>query len=213
MSHLFIGIIAPSCILIPLFIGFRKGLHQHAALRYLMYYLFLSGAINFLAILLSYNGQNNLPLLHLLTLVEMILLSLFYGCLLEPKHARIIKRIGIAAAAISLLNSLFIQGLFAFNSYARGMLAILVICYSLLFLLRAQRVAGLPGAVFLVTGCMIYYGGSVFLFLFSNFLESGTAGSTLIWNVNAALTVILYILLSIGLKKCTQQPTISMSYY
>lgn len=213
MSHLFIGIIAPLSILIPIFVGAKWRMHQQTTLRYLMYYLLLSGAINFLAILLSYNGRNNLPLLHLLTLVELLFLSLFYSGLLGHKFGRIIRYVGFGAASISVLNSLFIQNVFAFNSYARGMLAILVICYSLLFLLRAQRVPGLPGAVFLVTGCMIYYGGSVFLFLFSNFLESGAAGSTLIWNVNAALTVILYILLSIGMKKCAQHPTISMSYY
>lgn len=212
MSHLFIGVIAPLSILVPIAIAVRYRLQKHIVLRFLFYYLLVSGVINGIAIILSYAGRNNLPLLHLLTLAELLLLAQLFSHLVQRKQARLVQYTGWVSAGLCVVNSMFVQPLTSFNSYGRGLLAAVLIFYSVLFLIAFPRQRQSPGSLYLVAGSLIYYSGSLFLFLFSNFLEPGSLLSTLIWNVNAGLTIVLYIFLSIGMVKWNKAPTISTSF-
>lgn len=211
MSRFFIGVIAPASILLPVSIAIIKYARMPLSMRQIFYYLLSSGGINLIAILLANNGKNNLPLLHLLTLVELYFLLKFYSALFEGRTTVIIKYISVIAILASLANSIWLQNIYKFNSYARALVAISIILLSLLYFIKVPENKKVPAELFIVYGLLLYYAGSFFLFLFSNYLKSGYGLSTMVWNINAALLIVFYIFVTVGILKCNHQPTTFIS--
>lgn len=211
MSHVFIGLIAPSIILLPIGVAIYKYVQMPLPVRYIFYYLVTSGCINLIAIILSYHSINNLPLLHLLTLCELYFLLRFYAALFEHSISVIIKYVCAGTMLASLANSLWLQNIYTFNSYARGLVAISIIFLSLLYFIHVPESKKKPADICIVSGLLLYYAGSFFLFLFSNYLKKGYALSTVIWDVNASLVIVLYILIAIGILICNRRTIIFTS--
>ena len=211
MSRVFIGAIAPAFILLPVSIAILKYAKLPLSVRLIFYYLLGSGSINLIAIQLANNGIKNLPLLHLLTVLELYLLLKFYSLLFEGRTTVIIKYTMVITMLASVANSIWLQNIYRFNSYARALVAICIILLSLLYFLKVPENKKLPAELIIVYGLLLYYAGSFFLFLFSNYLKSGHASSTMVWNINAALLVIFYFFITAGILKCSHQPTTSIS--
>ena len=205
MSHLFIGLIAPSIILLPVGVALYRYTGMPLTFRYIFYYLVISGCINLVAIILSYQRINNLPLLHLLTLFELYFILSFFAALFEKKIAAIINITCRCIVILSLINSLWVQSIYTFNSYARGLAAITIIILSFFYFIQVPEPRKLPAEICVVAGLLLYYTGSFLLYLFSNYLKKGYAFSTIVWNVNAALAVILYILIALGISKYNRE--------
>lgn len=211
MSRIFIGAIAPSLILLPVSVGILKFTKMPLSFRHIFYYLLGSGCINLIAILLANNGIINLPLLHLLTLLELYFLLKFYSALFEGRATILIKYTSLITILASLANSIWLQNIYKFNSYARALIAISIMLLSLLYFLKVPENKKVPAELIIVYGLLLYYAGSFFLFLFSNYLKSGLGSSTMVWNINAALLIIFYFFITAGILKCSHQPTTSIS--
>jgi hypothetical protein len=209
MSHVYIGIIAPSIILIPIGIAASRYASLPKPVRFVFFYLIISACINLVAILLSYRGINNLPLLHLLTLFELFFLLHYFSGLFDQRLAKAIKYACWICILFCVINAIWLQSIFSFNSYARGLEAIVFILVSLLYFVVLPERRKTSWDIFIVAGLLLYYAGSFFLYLFSNFLKPGHGMSTTVWNINATLVVIMYLLISVGIIKCNRQMTIS----
>jgi hypothetical protein len=118
--------------------------------------------------------QNNLPLLHIYTVLEFVLMSWFYAVL--DADNPILKRwkVGWIGLVMALLisNSLFLQPINTFNSYAKSIVQIIIISYAIGYFFNiygkidlTQRVPF--SQVLLNSGILIYYSGSLFVFMFS----------------------------------------------
>lgn len=213
MSHLFIGVIAPCTILLPLIIAIINYVNLPPAVKHIFYYLLCSGCINLAAIILSYNGINNLPLLHLLTLFELFFLLKFYAVLFEGRSSVLIKYGFVFTMLASFANSIWLQSIFTFNSYARGLAALSVMLASLAYFIRVPENKKMAGELIIVLGLLLYYAGSFLLFLFSNYLKSGYGSSTIVWNINASLIIVLYIFITVGILKCKPRTTTFISCF
>ncbi len=185
--------LVPSCLLG--LIWWRK---LPRAFQLLVVYLWFDLAIEIGARVLGHITHNNLPLLHLYTFGELLLWSLFYREILHPSSifVRYFKWItGIALAAV-LLNTIFIQHLLTFNSYAKTLVQLLLILYALNyafnFLLEDRPNLALQKILRLVNAAvLVYYCGSLFVFMFST-LASPTnwkGGYEFLWNINILLYV------------------------
>lgn len=179
-------------------------------LRYIFFYLVISACINLAAILLSYRGINNLPLLHLLTVCELFFLLSYFSRLFTQRISVVLKYVCGLSVLFTLVNSIWFQSIYSFNSYARGLEAIIIILVSLLYFINVPEKERTASEMAIVSGLLLYYAGSFFLYLFSNSLKAGYRFSTIIWNVNAALAIILYILITIGIIKCSRRMTTSI---
>src|SRR6201999_1594371 len=85
MLTTYMGVIVPSAILIPV----SAGAHRYKKLkasRLLFLYLLIGGIINLWGIILARKGINNLPLLHAYTVLEFLVVTLFYRKILTNKH-------------------------------------------------------------------------------------------------------------------------------
>lgn len=145
------------------------GAKKHTEVLFLGYYLILLVVIGGGSKVLFYLKENNLPLLHLHTLGEFLLLSMFYRRLLSNK--KFITWIIFIVGAGIILNSVFLQNIWSINSNARAVAQATIIFYSLLLFfdrLKAIDSKILYRPLFLInTAILIYFSGSLIIFIFS----------------------------------------------
>lgn len=207
-SYAWLVYAVPLSLLIPL----ATALFVRGSLRrpfwILVAYLFFSGSINLVAILNS--TRNNLPWLHLYTCVEGTLLLLFYRAIQPVQWLRKLNTVLVLVfPLLCIINGLFIQSIYQFNSYVRPIEAILLIGNTIYYFWddTAKRETG-PWAAnpfnWANAGFLLYFSGSLFQFIFSN-VVSATAGYTiklLILDIHGALVLCMYMLMAIGFYKC-----------
>lgn len=209
MKHLFLRVIAPACILIPLVAAlvFRK--KWTPALRVLFYYLVFAGLINLISTIMATYRINNLPLLHLYTAVEFCAIAYVYYLAPVPVFARrIFGILLILFPLLCLLNVLFLQPPTEFNSNVRTLESILIAGISLFYL--GRTVAGERDLWsrdpynWISMGLLLYFSGSLFLFSFANLLiEESSAGARLIlWNLHGVLVVVMYLFIAKAYQVC-----------
>lgn len=153
---------------------------------------------------------NNLPLLHFYTLIEFILLAVFFHKLLPVKFNRQLLFLTIGLFSFfAILDSLVIENIHAFNIYTRTLESLVIILLSTIWFI--QRISGdrstesgyKKGYDYLVTGFFIYFAGSIMLFAFSNLTTKLTYSFALnVWSVHSTLLFLLYIFILSGLYKC-----------
>jgi len=134
--------------------------------------------IQFALLFIILSEQRKIPLLRLL----------FYGCLL-----------------FAVINFLFIQTPKVFNTYtayAGGILIITVALNYIYFIINEtyiEKIQTLP-LFWLSFGVLVYYGGTLFLFLFNNYLiEHFQTGNQVAWVLHNLLNVVKNIFLFIAL--------------
>lgn len=198
---------SPWVILLPIIIGIVFYRHYNRGLRILCIHLFIACVVDVSAQLLRFLNSNNLPLLHVYTLTEFTLLYLFFEHYWNNFFSkRVLRSIAIGFVTFSVINSLFIQNIYTFNSYARGLEALLMIIFSLLSFYKifqdpSVRMEQQP-VLWIIAGILIYFSGSFTLFVLSNYiLPLGVTLNFQIWAVHAFLSILLYVFISIGLWK------------
>jgi hypothetical protein len=200
----YISYVVPGTILFPLSVAVLRYASIDMKLRIIFYYLLLSFFFNSVTTVLAESGQNNLPLFHLFTLLEGVLLLLFYReCLANYLRRNLFWFIMAGYLCFCLMNSLFIQHVFSFNTYSRFVEALMIISFSLYYLYTTLETKE-PGQwytdplIMINIGLLVYFSSSLFLFLFSDVLLSNRQINILAWVIHATLVMIMYILFGIG---------------
>jgi hypothetical protein len=194
----------PSC-----FVGLLFWKRLNPAFRVLVVFLWFDLLIEIgaRAVVWFSEIQNNLPLLHLYTLGELTLLLLFFRLLHKNSHLLSRYFVGIfsVSAFLVLSNSLFVQDLFSFNSYAKTFVQVVVILlaldYAFQFLNNKE-----DGHFFKTpekkvnTAILVYYPGSLFIFMFSQYAqETWQEGYQTLWDINVVLNAIFHFFVLIAL--------------
>lgn len=174
--------------------------------RFLRYYLLWGLLIQAAAKVLYVQSMNNLPLLHLYTLVEFILLSLFYGDMLQldRKSKRNLQYFMLVISLLIILNSIFLQPLTRFNSNVKTLTQILYIGYAVYYFFRAQSSEehAFPLIFNLFnSGILVYYAASLFIFMFSNVFLDLQGRHQFFWILNSGLYLVFQLLILYGLWK------------
>lgn len=181
------------------------------SLRLFTYFIFFSGIIQALSLLLCYSNINNMPLLHIYVAGGLPLLLWFYRTLLKGfVTSRIMVVTAVAFTLFTLCNSLFIQDIFRFNSNALAAESVIIIILALftyIFLLNdTMKETGIPdkkslfwinsGLFLYYLSCLlIFYFGDTILFRFSRDL------SRLTWLFHSFFSIVMYTCITIGLWK------------
>ncbi len=158
--------------------------------------------------LLSYYGYNNLWLLHLYTLLEFLLLSFIYRSLLFEKGSRR-DNFTLLLLGISLLvicNSLFLQPINTFNTYAKITTNLCLIFLAIQFLFVAYlgetKLSSIKKTWKVVNaGVLLYFSGSLFVFMFSQYLLDALEWEEWngIWLYNLFLNCFFQLAILLGL--------------
>lgn len=205
IKYLFYTIIVPGSIFIPLLVFVPRYKTAKKEERLLFFYLITAGLINLAAIILSLYGRPNLPLLHLYTIMEAaFLLGYFQLIFKEPFIKKAIGLIMVLFPIICILNFSFLQSLYTFNTYTRPLEAILITFFCLLYLYKsgfAEDWIKQPTSWF-NAGILIYFPAAFIIFILSNYMlaSKNVAMNTIVWNVHAALVLLMYIVWARGFK-------------
>jgi hypothetical protein len=180
-------------------------------LRIFYYFLLLSGVVQLISLVLWLNRQNNLYLLHFYVPLGFACLTFFYQSILEGIIHRYILWIVLCCFLVfSLINTLFLQPLNNYNSYALTMESVLIIIYSLstfTFTLnsiaKGTRVSAIQSLNWINSGLFIYYTSSLLIFYFGSALavHSAPLVAKYAWALHAFFSIIMYVFFTIGLWK------------
>ncbi|WP_045114865.1 hypothetical protein [Microscilla marina] len=197
--------VSVASILLPAILAIILFKKQTLPLKILSILLWVGVLVEIVARTLAIYKLPNLPALHVYVVIEFALLAWMYQLYLHKTYARyVIPVIIIAFTIFSIINSLFIQSIYTFNTYSRPISNLLLIIFALSYfykMLRELKVRYLEKApMFWVnTGILIYFSGSLFLFIFSNYIVSDKGLLLLMWNIHSFLNIIHNIFYTIGL--------------
>lgn len=165
--------------------------------------------IQILAKVIWYMILNNLPLLHVYTLLEFVLLSLFYRALLQELKFRYWTHLIVIGAMLIMLNSIFLQPLTSFNSIAKTFTQLMYIGYALTYFFGPfKREHALTNQI--NSAILVYYSGSLFIFMFTSVLtglQDLIPYYRYLWITNSILYFLFHLMILTGLwKAVSQQP-------
>lgn len=205
LKHLFT--IACFSVVIPLGIGIRFFRTYGNDLKALTFFLALSAIVEITSYYLWYEHRNNLPLLHLYTLIEFVFLSYIYReHIASVIPRRVINAIMVLFILFSVFNSLYIQSIYHFNTYARGIEIVLILFYAIVFVYALitrsdlTKLTRIP-MFWVNTGVLLYYTTSFFVFLLSNnmLLMLPKSAVQLSWGFHGIFLLIYHAFLSVAL--------------
>lgn len=204
-QYLFYTIIVPGSILIPLLVFIPRYKIAKTEERVLFYYLIIAGLINLVAIILSMNGITNLPLLHLYTIMEAVfLLGYFRLIFREPAIKKAIGLIMVLFPILCVLNFSFLQSIYTFNTHTRPLEAILITFFCLLYLYKSGFADNWikQTTSWFNAGILIYFPAAFIIFVLSNYMlaSKNAAMNTIVWNVHAALVLLMYVVWARGFR-------------
>lgn len=162
--------------------------------------------------------QNNMPWLHLYTLLEFVTLSVYFKAVFQDLE--VFQRYfwwGLGVLTILLIsNSLFVEPILGFNSNAKTLVQLMMIGYAVTYFFRSFGNTDFSQKDNLVlalinAAVLVYYSGSLFVFMFAKMVNnpsSNTGQNTQIvfWMFNAGLFLLFQSIILIALWKTIRIP-------
>jgi hypothetical protein len=156
----------------PLVSGLLQLKHLDKYLRLIIWLAAASLVSDGVSFILINQGVNTWPIVNVFLIVQF---SAMFTLLSHERKSVVLNIVFFACLAFALFDYAFLQTPRTFNSftsYVAGMVIIvsaLTYLYHLLIAMPVEKVQTLP--LFWITfGALIYYGGTLFLFLFNNYL-------------------------------------------
>jgi hypothetical protein len=211
MKYIFMGIIVPWSAIIPILAAIVRHRHLNTKCWFIFLYLCWTTTLNIVSNIRADNGLNNLRLLHADTVVEMLLFSGFFIYAFQSRQIKTFIRVLVVLFPLfCIINFTFIQSIDQFNTYTRPVEAIIFIILSLLYWWKTGKTEDGEGQWvdisenWFVSGNLLYFSSALFLFIFTNYLIGlgNKNASMLIWNLHAAIVLIMYLFFTIGFLKC-----------
>lgn len=207
-EYVYMNVVAPSFIIIPTVTALLRYKVLQKEVKILLLYLVVESIIIFLSSALAYYHLRNMPLYHVATIIETVLLLYFFSIILKTTYTvRFIKWAMIIFPVLSIINSLFIQSVYEFNSYPISLQFILMIFLCFLYWWQKENDESRPWGTFplnwIICGFLLYFSSAFILFTFSNagLVYLSRSNFILVWNVHATLSIIMYLMISIGIYK------------
>jgi hypothetical protein len=206
MHYPFLRIVVPLSALIPIVVGLYSYSQLSRLAKVIFYFTVFAGLMDGFSSILSIYHIHNLVQLHFYTIAEFLILSTFFiNVFTRPGLIKAVKVINIVFSLLWLVNFVFFRGVDQFNTLTRSLEAILIIVYAVLYFEQESRVIHAvrwekTPANWMVTGILLYFAGSFFLFLFSNIITVHVSKPVLvfIWNLHGVFVVAMYLLFTIG---------------
>lgn len=196
---MFLTYIVPLSILIPIFIGLFNYRNLHISGKFIFFYLVASGLINLAAIVLVAFRMTNLPLLHLYTIVEAVLILSYFRTIFTKRSTKaILLVLNIVFPLLCIINFTFIQSIFTYNTYTRPLEAILITFFCLLYLYQSGFTENWISKQtnWFNIGILLYFPVVCIIFILSNymvFVSKNKEMNLLIWHFHAVMSMVMYL--------------------
>lgn len=180
-------------------------------LKVFSWFIFFSGIIQFVSLAFWFAGKNNMPLLHLYVAVGFICIARFYSTVLSGFiNAKIIWSIAILFLLFTTINSIFIQPVFTFNSYAltlESVLITIIALFTFMFFLNdiVKETSGhdTKSLNWINSGFFIYYSSNLLIFYFGAIITQTFSRNLNLytWILHSFFSIVMYTCFFIGLWK------------
>lgn len=213
LYFIYVTYIVPAAILIPVLIGIKNYPFLTKPLKTILWFIIFSGSANLINLIMIAFHYFTANLLHIYTIFEFLFISIYYSQFYSPKKQKRIYVLIAAFTVLCIINYLFIQNKIEFNTYTRPLEAIIIIVYSMLFILKQNNEEQNWGDNvynWINAGILIYFASCLFMFIFSNYLLSaGKLINRIVWSAHDTILMLQYILFAIGFYKCKTHRIIS----
>lgn len=201
MSKVYAQIIVPCVGLLPIIMALFRRRYWNDQVRILLMYLCLSALFNVISKLTVHS--NNMPYLHLYTVLEFTILSVYLRSFTGERRQKLLfNGLIIGFLLLSLWYAFIKDRLFSFNQVPRFLDSLIISVFCLYYLLKdlGSTVANLSRFQFLtLVGLLFYYSTCSVLFGLSNQLANMPRNVTaLLWNIHHTLLLSMYILFFIA---------------
>lgn len=206
-SGFFISNVSSTSILIPITIGISRWGLLKRDLKFLFIVIVASGLSNAISLFFVMHRLNSWPILNLFYLFRFIFLFLVFDIHLRKD---ILKIVALCFIFLAIINFSFVQQPFQFNTYSSYLASCIILILAILIqfkLMNDVEVSSIQNSpMFWVSfGTLIYFGGTLFLFLFNNLLVKYQPGNhQVIWVVHNILNISQNLFFAIGLWKSRQ---------
>ncbi|MFN3851226.1 MAG: hypothetical protein ACK4NY_17455 [Spirosomataceae bacterium] len=193
-------------LVVPILVILFRHKHLKKELKIAAIFVGMGIFFEILSRIIAYIYKTNLPMLHLYTILEFCLIAWFYHNFFDGFfNQKTVPILILSFVGFAIINITFIQSLFEFNTYPRGLESLLITglailaFYKMLQELEYTRLDKSP-IFWINSGFLIYFAGSLFLFLMGNLLLSKDRQLSLIaWTIHAFLFGFMQIFIAVGL--------------
>jgi hypothetical protein len=199
---------APWAVFIPWLLALIQLQKYPPALKTIFYYLALAVCTHLLSFVLWKLRRNNLPVLHVYTVLEYLVLLRFYYLILKGFiPVAVFYILAFIFPAFSITDSLLLEKIYTFNTYSRSVEALIFIFLSVCWFVKTVSDAGTNENTnrplnYIAGGLLIYFAGSVVLFSFRDLISQLTRSFLMnVWSLHTLLLFLMYILITAGLWK------------
>lgn len=207
LSIIYIGYVVPFSGIIPLGIGLYKFRSLDSALRIMTCYLLLSIGCSIAGSVLAAQNINNMPVGHIYTFLELILLSAFYLNIFKQGLFRyLIALLSLALLVFLAMNTLLPGKIYHFNNNGKSLEALLFILCSVGYFISAldtdhKAAKSSPVLTYINAGLLLYFSSSLILFIINTIDVRYVTMSILIWDMHASFLLLMFMLFSRALWK------------
>lgn len=196
MRFIYLAYIVPASIIIPLIAGWWRYRRLPGYARIILVYLVIAGIVNFLASAMAARHINNMPLLHIYTLVEFVLLALFYRMILEGHIKKFIPWLIGGFILLCILYATYLGNVKAPNTVPRSLESFIIGAFAVIFFFNQMPndLKNVESLIFFNAGLLLYFSGAFLLFLFTEVLMRDKPANNLAWIMHATLVLMMYLL-------------------
>lgn len=208
VTMLYTGEIVPAITWLPIIVAICLYRNITQPMKAILLYLCVAVVFNYAATISSHS--NNLPLLHIYTVVELLLVIRFYFLILPDKRMKkAVIILSILFSSWAIINSLLVQNIYGFNSYSRATEALIMIIFGMLYIIHTakddsnEEWSHKPEN-WVNAGLLLYFSGALFQFAFSNIVSAHApvVFKMAIWDIHATFVLIMYLLFTVAFFKC-----------
>lgn len=205
MQALYAQIVVPALIIVPIAVAVIKRKYWGKPEKAILVFLIISGVTSCIGTYLSSHGRNNLPMLHLYTVLEYISITAFFYHATDNKKERQVLLAGwIAIPLLAIANILYLDSVYRYNQIPRSIAAIIILILCIRFMMKNLSFSATPASFFsfsTVVALLLYFSGSLTLFAVSDYILANRAVNMLIWNTHATFVLIMYLIISVAYYK------------
>lgn len=195
-------------MVIPIAIGFGKSIYKVSNYKSVFWLLMISLIIEIVTLFLMKRNINTLIIFNCFTVLGFVFLFSFYSNFVDSvRKTQLNKIILLVFLLIAVIDLFFINGFKRVNTLTVSIESITLIIYSLFsFYLIMSRMLFedlLQAPFFWINiAVLFYFSGSLFLFLFGNYLISqGNKAYMEMYKIHTFVNAIWYLFISIGFWK------------
>lgn len=191
---------------VPVAIGLARKKYFNTSEKILLWFVVASALSDVIAFVLQRQDINNMFLFHIYTVVEFTLISLFY--------VKVISNPRITPFIIGALFPFLCVAVYEFITNRNGLDVICTTTESIVLMLYAilgfssmlknpvqSRVVAIP-LFWFNTAVLLYFAGNLFLFVFSNYMQSHFGNQfNGLWRIHSVMSIIFYLLIGTGFWK------------